>query len=359
MSSEALNTVVNCQPSTSIITLNDTAAVTPSTSTSLNLYKKTSSTSLFYKTLDGGEVELKASSGGGLTPPEFSTDNAVVRWDGIDAKTVQNSTITLSDAGVFSALDSAAAVNATTQYNLGGVKLITSNVDNLTIGLSSGDPTGAQNVCIGPSSGVNLTTGTNNVTLGHTAGGGIGSGDSNILIGKGASINAGANPSNCIVIGTDIEATAVNQIRIGASDHTTCFIRGIRGVTTAVGDAVNVLVDSNGQLGTVSSSLRYKENVSDMKEYSDNLHLLRPVTFNWKPEHNESKKLQVGLIAEEVAQTFPSLAIYKDGIPETVAYQNLVPMLLNELQKCKKEVQLLRGEVQPLREEVQTLKVTV
>ena len=46
------------------------------------------------------------------------------------------------------------------------------------------------------------------------------------------------------------------------------------------------------------------------------------------------KPLQYGLIAEEVAATFPELVVYNDkGEPETVRYQELTPILLNELQK--------------------------
>lgn len=82
---------------------------------------------------------------------------------------------------------------------------------------------------------------------------------------------------------------------------------------------------------------------------------LRPVTFLYKPEYSKSdRKLQYGLIAEEVAQIYPELVpCDKDGQPYTVRYQYLAPMLLNELQKedavvmcnrksCKPSASLLR-----------------
>jgi len=48
--------------------------------------------------------------------------------------------------------------------------------------------------------------------------------------------------------------------------------------------------------------------------------------------------VEYGLIAEEVAEVFPELVVYgKDGEPETVRYHVLVPLLLNELQKERRE----------------------
>ena len=44
----------------------------------------------------------------------------------------------------------------------------------------------------------------------------------------------------------------------------TCFIGNIRGVTTQIANAIPVLVDSAGQLGTVSSSKRFKNEIKPM-----------------------------------------------------------------------------------------------
>lgn len=62
-----------------------------------------------------------------------------------------------------------------------------------------------------------------------------------------------------------------------------------------------------------------------------------------------SKPVQFGLIAEEVAETFPELAVLNDkGQPETVKYQDLAPMLLNEFQKEHKRVAELQNKVTAL-----------
>lgn len=79
-------------------------------------------------------------------------------------------------------------------------------------------------------------------------------------------------------------------------------------------------------------SARYKENINDMLSYSNVLYKLRPVTFNYKK--HSPKDVSVGLIAEEVAVAAPHLAVYdSEGIPSTVKYHDLIPLLLNELQR--------------------------
>src|ERR1017187_10918324 len=96
---------------------------------------------------------------------------------------------------------------------------------------------------------------------------------------------------------------------------------------------------------------RYKEDIQDMSDASSNLVRLRPVTFRYKkPYADGSKPLDYGLIAEEVAEVYPDLVVRgKDGQIETVQYQKLTPMLLNELQKQNYEIQKQRREIEDLK----------
>src|SRR6185436_10412484 len=121
------------------------------------------------------------------------------------------------------------------------------------------------------------------------------------------------------------------------------FVAGIRGITTGVADAIPVVIDSNGQLGTISSSIRFKEDIHDMADASRRLLRLRPVTFRYTQAYiNGAKPIQYGLIAEEVAEVFPELAVRgADGQVETVHYETLNVLLLNELQQ-----QIRRNEQQ-------------
>ena len=137
-----------------------------------------------------------------------------------------------------------------------------------------------------------------------------------------------------------------SNIRIGDM-QTKTFIAGIRGVTTDAADAISVLIDSNGQLGTVSSSRRFKEDIRDMGRESERLYSLRPVTFRYEQEFAAGEKpIQFGLIAEEVAEVFPELVVYDDqGRPEAVKYRLLSTLLLNELKRMHDAVERLRAQV--------------
>jgi hypothetical protein len=190
----------------------------------------------------------------------------------------------------------------------------TTGDSNSALGVQSlGNATGSGNIGIGRNAGGNLTTGDNNIDIGHAG-----------VAGESATIR----------IGTD-------------GTQTRTFIAGIRGVQTASA-AVPVLVDSNGQLGTTSSSRRFKEDIADMDAASSTLMRLRPVTFHYKTDQNPSgHALQYGLIAEEVAEVYPGLvARSADDQVETVLYQFLPPMLLNEVQKLHRTIEAQAAEIE-------------
>jgi uncharacterized protein YoxC len=159
---------------------------------------------------------------------------------------------------------------------------------------------------------------------------------------SGDNITTGSNNVDIANFGVATDgASGIGVIRIGSvGSQSSTFIAGISGVQTGLAGSP-VLVDANGQLGTISSSRRYKEDIQSMGDASDRLFKLRPVTFRYiKPDVNGNKPIQYGLIAEEVAEVFPELVVHnKDGQPETVAYHLLPGLLLNELQKEHKQVE--------------------
>jgi len=118
----------------------------------------------------------------------------------------------------------------------------------------------------------------------------------------------------------------------------------------------------NGQTAYVlmncASSGRFKEDIVDMGENSSKLLELRPVNFYYKPENDDGKhQLQYGLIAEEVAKLYPELVAYdQDGQALTVKYQELAPMLLNELQKQNAQIQNQAQTIQAQQEENRKLE---
>ena len=128
-----------------------------------------------------------------------------------------------------------------------------------------------------------------------------------------------------------------DTIRVG-QQQTSTYIAGISGATSAGG--VAVYVDAEGKLGTVTSSRRYKQQIEDMDAESDVLMKLRPVSFYYRPELDETHTRQYGLVAEEVAEVVPDLVAYdKDGAPQTVRYHFVNAMLLNEVQKQRRQLE--------------------
>jgi hypothetical protein len=85
---------------------------------------------------------------------------------------------------------------------------------------------------------------------------------------------------------------------------------------------------------------------------------LRPVTFRYKKAFEDgSKPLQFGLIAEEVAEVYPDLvARSADGQIETVRYQLLDSMLLNELQKQNATVTAQKEQIGTQAEQIRSLQ---
>jgi hypothetical protein len=176
--------------------------------------------------------------------------------------------------------------------------------------------------------------GHDNTVIGAWARANNSSGSGNLILGAFAGINDnGVGSNNIIVAHTGVLDDDVTT-RIGEF-QTRAFIAGIQGVTTSINDAVSVVIDSNGQLGTASSSRRYKEDINDMGSASDRLLQLHPVTFRYKETYaNGDQPLDYGLIAEEVAEVFPELVVFNgENQPETVKYRLLSSLLVNELQK--------------------------
>lgn len=117
-----------------------------------------------------------------------------------------------------------------------------------------------------------------------------------------------------------------------------CFIGNIRDVQTQNANAIAVVVDSAGQLGTVSSSAKFKKEIKPMDNASKVVLALKPVTFHYKNDKTDTP--QFGLIAEEVAKVNPDLIVRdKNGEIYTVRYEAVNAMLLNEFLKEHQKVE--------------------
>ena len=142
-----------------------------------------------------------------------------------------------------------------------------------------------------------------------------------------------------------------STIRIGDSGYyNRVFIGGVRDKPTGTADAVAVVIDSNGQLGTINSSRRYKRDIRDMGDASSGLMQLRPVTYRYEaPYADGSRPIDYGLIAEEVAEIYPDLVAHlATGEMQTVQYHKVNAMLLNEVQKQHREITDLKARLAAL-----------
>ena len=139
----------------------------------------------------------------------------------------------------------------------------------------------------------------------------------------------------------------------------------IAGINTAGVSGTAVVVNANGQLGVTVSSARYKQDIAPMGNRSEKVLDLRPVTFAYKDDTRAIT--HYGLIAEEVATVYPDLVTRTaSGEVQTVKYQELIPMLLNELQRQRQEFQHALqsqqrdlAEVGALRKELAELRALV
>jgi hypothetical protein len=296
-------------------------------------------------------------------------------------------------AGPNTAIGSDALSANTTGFNntaVSGLDANTTGHDNTAVGFLAMqfNTTGSFNTAMGTAA--NGGNGDNNVAIGHEAmygGGGsnnvavgifallAGSGDNNVAIGSNALFanggsgniaiggNAGAvlhgNTSKNIYIGNEGVKGDSAQIRIGEKNvQTGTFIAGITGVTVA--DGVEVMIDTKGQLGTITSSARYKESIEPMPDESKIIFSLQPVSFRYKKELDPAAIPQFGLVAEEVEKVAPELVVRDDeGKPYSIRYQAINAMLLSEFQKEHSKAEERAVTIKAQEERINALEVTV
>jgi hypothetical protein len=161
--------------------------------------------------------------------------------------------------------------------------------------------TGRENTAVGDSAGLNLTTGDGNVCIGY-------------------------------------------DVRGVAGEFNTTRIRNI--YSSAVSERA-VFVNSDNKLGTLLSTRRVKDDIKPMDKASAVILALKPVTFRYKKEVERNGAIQFGLVAEEVAEVDPDLVILDmKGKPESVRYEAINSMLLNEFLKEHKKVEKLEATLE-------------
>jgi hypothetical protein len=274
---------------------------------------------------------------------------------------VSNTTGGANTANGRLALFSNTTGDGNTANGAGALYSNTIGLANSAFGLNAlgSNTSGDYNTATGDQALISSTTGVNNTAIGYSALFSNHSGVENTAVGARAldsstgsynvALAGGANLTTGdfnIYIGNDGETDESGTIRIGSfCCQGRAFMSGISGVTVSGG--ATVYIKSDGQLGTSTSSARFKQDIRDMNTASETLLALRPVTYHYKPELDPEGIAQFGLVAEEVEQVNPDLVVRdKDGKAYSVRYEQVNAMLLNEFLKEHKKTEELKNEFQ-------------
>jgi hypothetical protein len=275
----------------------------------------------------------------------------------------------------FEALNHLTAGNQNTATGLRALFSDTSGGFNTATGVYSlfANTTGFFNNATGAYSLAHNTTGGNNTANGYSALYFNNEGEQNTAVGSAALYRSTASGNTALGFQAGLnQTTGGNNIYIGdlgfdgefdviaigaapAGDpYQVTYIGGIFGATT-VNQGTPVLIDDRGQLGTVSSSRRFKKDIKSMDEASEAILALNPVTFRYKTGAGDAP--QFGLIAEEVAAVNPDLVVRdKKGEIYTVRYDAVNAMLLNEFLKEHKKVEAQGRRIQEQETTITQLK---
>src|SRR5438067_1586546 len=209
---------------------------------------------------------------------------------------------------------------------------------------------GSSNNAFGNSALLENMVGVDNTAIGDLAllnndSDGTGTANFNTAVGSGA-LAANVDGGENTALGVDTLANNNNAdflTAVGNNVENSCFIGNIFGATSSNG--VAVLINSNGRLGTMTSSARFKDEIKPMDNASEALFALKPVTFRYKKGIDPQGIPQLGLVAEEVEAVNPDLVVRdKEGKPYSVRYDQVNAMLLNEFLKEHRKVEQLTND---------------
>jgi hypothetical protein len=271
--------------------------------------------------------------------------NATAGFDnsGFGYQALMNNTGAVNTAIGAQALSSNGNGGANTAIGVSALLSNTTGSDNTAVGISAlqENVDGVLNVAIGEDALLEQTTGDDNTAIGAFALQNSTNGFQNTAIGSGAGLNITGDGNVCI-------GAAVNG-EVGVDNLT--YIRNVNTFTQNFSAGVNDYVTvrlSDGRLGhtAVVSSRRYKEDIKPLATTSEALYSLKPVSFRLKKKYDDTQALGFGLIAEEVENVNPDL-VYRNnkGEVESVRYEMVNAMLLNEFLKEHRKVQDLEATV--------------
>ncbi len=220
----------------------------------------------------------------------------------------------------------------------------------IAVGALSSNSTGFQNTANGVNTLYGNTTGFRNTANGYQALYGNATGSNNTAEGFQAlyyntgsdNVGLGFNAGNFLTTGSGNVCIGSGVLGVAGENNTT----RIRNVYASAASGRAVYVNSDNKTGTLVSSRRFKDEIKPMDKVSEAILALKPVTFHYKKEIELNGSIMFGLIAEDVEKVDADLVTCNEkGEPETVRYDAVNAMLLNEFLKEHRTVQELKSRV--------------
>lgn len=148
-----------------------------------------------------------------------------------------------------------------------------------------------------------------------------------------------------------------NNLRIGtySSNPTANFI-----VRTNGNDQLLIFPSGNALLAgtlTQNSDARYKQNIEPLSNSLHKLLQLSGYQYYWKTDLKRDAGLQIGLIAQNVESVFPELVTNDDKGMKSVAYQNLVPVLIEAVKEQQGIIQKQQTTIDDLAKRIEKLEL--
>ena len=203
--------------------------------------------------------------------------------------------------------------------------------------------TGSENTANGGGALFNNTTGGSNTAIGDVALNENETGNFNTAVGVAALLVASGNSNTAVGsgagenIGSANNVICIGQGVLGQNVSDSCYIGNI---WNQPGGSQAVYVNSDGKLGALVSSRRFKDEIKPIEQASEIIYRLKPVSFRYKAEVEPTRPRAFGLIAEDVEKVSTDLVTRgSDGKVNAVRYDAVNSMLLNEFLKEHRKVE--------------------
>lgn len=105
------------------------------------------------------------------------------------------------------------------------------------------------------------------------------------------------------------------------------------------------------------SDIRFKENITPIESPLEKVLNIEGVSFNWKKEAFRGQKIpegmHYGVIAQQVENIIPEVVKTDLSGEKTVAYTEIIPVLIEAIKEQQKEMEILKAELKELKERKQ------